>query len=116
MRFSWRALRSSSGASKSELQRELHDPRIAGGLNLAEARAVECGDQWCGRRPRRDAAEVDVVDHIEDLPAELHRLGTGDLERSREREVVLEIARIDDRERRQRAVGTGGRRSECRAI
>ena len=61
---------------------EPHDPRIAGGLDLAEGAAVQRGDR---------RAQVHVVHHVEDLPAHLQpvlpqgeRAGDGDvvLERS----------------------------------
>ena len=55
----------STSRSEVDLQRELHDARIAGALDLAEARAVE-------RRHRR--VVVHVVDDVEDLPAELEVL------------------------------------------
>src|SRR6185503_1277862 len=96
---------SSGRRLERELQRELHDTRIAGGLNLAEARAIERRHQWRGGGPGRYGAKVHVIDHVEHLPPELHRLRAGELEGPGQREVVLEVARVDDRERPQIAVG-----------
>src|SRR6185503_19418338 len=69
-----------------------------------------------GRGPGRYGAKVHVIDHVEHLPPELHRLRAGELEGPGQREVVLEVARVDDRERPQIAVGAGRWRGEGGAI
>src|SRR5260221_690717 len=90
--------------SRSEivLERELHDPRLAGRQDLSEAGAIEA---------RCRIVEVRLVQHIEDLPAELERL-LRNPERPRDGQIVLELGRSDEGVRLQRAVGAGGRRGE----
>ena len=76
--------------------------RVAGARGSPEVRAVQ-------RRDRR--VEVHVVDHVEDFPPELQRLRPAQLEGAGDRQSFWRC-RVDDRERRQRAVGAGRGRRE----